>query len=173
VADEALHPDDVVMVDAANKNKGESEATVQTAALTPLVKGKTTLDKTKTVRFIDAPGQMGRASKRRRVATSRKVLMVSKARILEQTFTPSLGPFLDIGSNTPRHQQAFPSSRRLGANEQEGPPRLEEGKFPLVVSSGLQTVLMLLSVHIVRSSKAKVRPTDRLATPVPVFPLPG
>jgi hypothetical protein len=143
VADEALHPpnaDGVVLVEAANGDISESEATALTAAVTPLVKGKTTLDNPKMVRFIDAPREVERANERGSV--TRGVRDVSEAQLLGQTFTPtftpSLGPFLsDIGSNTPRHQQAFPSRRR-GTNEQEGSPRLEEGKFPLPVSSTLQ-----------------------------------
>jgi hypothetical protein len=170
VADEALHPPDadgMVLVEAAN---GESEATALTAALTPLV---TTLNKTKMVRFIDAPGEVDRANERGSVA--RDVVNVSEAQILGQTLTPtstpSLGSFLlDIGSNTPRHQQASPSRRR-GTNEQEGSPLLEDGKFPLLVPR--ITVLMLLAVRMVRSSKSQVRPTGRLAAAVPVFPLRG
>jgi hypothetical protein len=143
VADEALHPPDadgVVLAEAASRDISESEATALTAAFTPLAKSKTTLDKTKMVRLIDAPGEVDRANEGGSIA--REVLNVSEAQILGQTFTstftPSLGPFLlDIGSNTPRHQQAFPSRRR-GTNEQEGSPRLEEGKFPLPVSSALQ-----------------------------------
>jgi len=53
VAVEALHPPDadgVVLVEAANGDISESEATALTAALTPLVKGKTTLDETNIVR---------------------------------------------------------------------------------------------------------------------------
>jgi len=141
VVDEALHPPDadgMVLVDDAN---GESEATAVTAVPTPLVKRKPTLDKTRMVRFINAPGEMDRANERGSVA--REVVNVSEAQILGQTFTPtstpSLGSFLlDFGSNTPRHQEeAFPSRRR-GTNEQEGSPRLEEGKLPLLVSSALQ-----------------------------------
>jgi hypothetical protein len=135
VADEALHPSDadgMVLVEAANGDISESEATALTAAPTPLVKGKTTLDETRMVRY--APGEVDRASERGSVA--REVLNVSEAQILGQTFTSSLDPFLlDIGSSTPPHQQA---SRRRGTNEQEGSPRLEEGKFPLLVSSPLQ-----------------------------------
>jgi hypothetical protein len=127
VADEALHrpdADGVVLVEAANEDISESEAT----ALTRMV------------RSIDAPGDVNRASERGSVA--REVLNVSEARILGHTFTltftSSLGPFLlDIGSSMPRHQQAFPSRRR-GTNEHEGYSRLEECKFPLLVSSALQ-----------------------------------
>jgi hypothetical protein len=88
VGDEALHPpdtDDMVLVEAAN---GESEATAVTAALTPMVKGKSTLNRTRMGRFINAPGEVNRANERRNVA--REVVNVSEAQILGQTFTPSL-----------------------------------------------------------------------------------
>jgi len=65
VADEALHPldaDGVVLVEAASGDIIESEATALMAALTPLVRGKITLDKTKMVRSIDAPGEVGRVN---------------------------------------------------------------------------------------------------------------
>lgn len=130
-----LEADGVALVDAVNEDISESEATALTAALTPLVKGRTMLDKAKMVRFIDAPGEVDRANERGSVAS--EVVNVSEVQILgTPTFTPSLGP-LDIGFNMPRHQEALPSRRR-GTNEQEGTPQLEEGKFPLLVSSALQ-----------------------------------
>jgi hypothetical protein len=102
-----------------SRNRSPSPEDALTAALTPLVKDKSTLDKTKMVRFIEAPGEVDRANEPGSVA--RHVVNVSEAQVLGQTFTPtstpSLGSFLlDIGSNTPRHSQAFPSRRR-GTNE--------------------------------------------------------
>ena len=94
VADEALHPpdaDNMVLVEAAN---GESEATAVTAALTPVVKGKSTLDRTRMVRINDAPGEVNRANKRRSVA--REVVNVSEVQILGQTFTPTSAPLLPL-----------------------------------------------------------------------------
>jgi hypothetical protein len=94
VGDEALHPpdaDDMVLVEAAN---GESEATAVTAALTPVVKGKSTLNRTRMGRFINAPGEMNRANERRSVA--REVVNVSEAQILGQTFTPTSTPSLPL-----------------------------------------------------------------------------
>jgi hypothetical protein len=63
VVDEALHipSDGVVLVETADRDIKESEATL-TVKLTPLVKDKTTLDKTRMVRFIDAPGEVDRAN---------------------------------------------------------------------------------------------------------------
>lgn len=123
VADETLDPPDadgVVLVEDSNGDISESEAIAPRAALTPRVKGKKTLYKAKLARSVHAPGELNRVHERGRVA--RRVLNVSKVQILGQVFTPLLGPILlDIGSNTPRHQQAFPPRRR-GTNEQGGSP---------------------------------------------------
>ena len=134
------------------RNRSPSPEDAQTAVPTPLVRGKSTLDKTRMVRFIEAPGEVDRANGPGSVA--RRVVNVSEAQVLRQMFTPtptpSLGSFLlDIGSNTPRHSQA-PTSRRCGTDEQEGSPRLEEGKFANFISI---TVLMPFAVRMVRSPK--------------------
>ena len=90
VADVAFRPLGVSLVSPANGDISESEATVQTAAPTPMVKGKTTLDKTKVVRFIDTPVEVDCASERSSDAC--EVLNVSEAQILGANVHTITGP---------------------------------------------------------------------------------
>ena len=135
-----------------------------------MVKGKTKLDMTKVVRFIDAPGEVDRADERGYVA--REVPYVSKAQIPGQTFTPSLGTFiLDIGSNTARDKQVF-TSRRRGTNEQEGSPRLEGGKFPCWFHQQHYSIDAFTSARCAFVGRSSA-PSCQLIAAVLVFPLRG
>ena len=77
-ADTALRPpegDSVALVKAANETVSESEAAAWTAAILPLVKGKTVMDGAKMEQTSDALGEVERAS--RRGSITREVLKVS------------------------------------------------------------------------------------------------
>ena len=78
--DVALLPpvdDSVALVKAANVGVSESEAAAWTAAILPLVKGKTTMDGQKMEQISDALGEVERASQRGSI--TREVLKVSMA----------------------------------------------------------------------------------------------
>jgi hypothetical protein len=80
-ADVAFRPPDAVFVassaEAANESMSQSEAAAWTAALLPLVKGKTTMDKAKMVQISDTMGEVERANQRGSI--SREELKVSLA----------------------------------------------------------------------------------------------
>jgi hypothetical protein len=76
----ALRPpdvDSVAQVEAANLNVSKSEAAAWTAALLPLVKGKTTMDGPRMEQTSDALAEVERASQRGSI--TREVLKVSTA----------------------------------------------------------------------------------------------
>jgi len=64
----ALRPppdtDSVALVEAANESMSESEAAAWTAALLPLVKGKTTMDEARMAQTSDVLGEVERANQR-------------------------------------------------------------------------------------------------------------
>jgi hypothetical protein len=76
--DVAFHPPDanpVASVEAENESISESTAAAWTAALLPLVKGKTAMDSTKVAQTSDTLGEVESANQRSRIA--REVLKVS------------------------------------------------------------------------------------------------
>ena len=70
-----LEDDSVTLVKAANVCVSESEAAAWTAAILPLVKGKTVMDGAKMEQTSDALGEVERASQRGSI--TREVLKVS------------------------------------------------------------------------------------------------
>src|SRR5258708_35268682 len=92
-----MHPPDddgVVFVEDANEGLSESKAIAQTATLSSLVKGKTTLNKMKRARFVDTPDEVDCWNERG--SNPREVLEVSEARKLGQMFTPTFTPSLAL-----------------------------------------------------------------------------